>query len=123
MPSGINIEGFGDLLQVDGNFDEKYSAKLYYHNGNWRASLSAFTRGDIFDSAVTNSAGDMMPIAEMTTINTTLSYKFNDNVRVKIGINNIEDERAPLGRGFFGYKGDTHSDLGRSYYTQITARF
>lgn len=123
LPSGINIEGFGDLLQVDGNFDEKYSAKLYYHNGNWRASLSAFTRGDIFDSAVTNSAGDMMPIAEMTTINTTLSYKFNDNVRVKIGINNIEDERAPLGRGFFGYKGDTHSDLGRSYYTQITARF
>ena len=64
-----------------------------------------------------------MPIAEMITMNTTLSYKFNNNVRFKIGINNIEDERAPLGRGFFGYKADTHRDLGRTYYTQITARF
>ena len=123
LPSNINIEGFGNLMQIDGNFDEKSSAKLYYHNGNWRASYSVFSRGEIFDSAVTNSAGDMMPIAEMITMNTTLSYKFNNNVRFKIGINNIEDERAPLGRGFFGYKADTHRDLGRTYYTQITARF
>ena len=123
LPLGINIEGFGDLLQIDGNFAEKGSAKLYYHNGNWRASASVFSRGQIFDSAVTNAAGDMMPIAKMVTVNTTVSYKLNDNVRVKLGINNVEDERAPLGRGFFGYKGDTHSDLGRTYYMQITAKF
>jgi outer membrane receptor protein involved in Fe transport len=43
--------------------------------------------------------------------------------RVRLGVNNLTDERAPLADTYFGYFSDAHSDYGRSYYVQLKASF
>jgi outer membrane receptor protein involved in Fe transport len=35
---------------------------------------------------------------------------------IRLGINNVTDERAPLADDTFGYYSDQHRDLGRYYY-------
>ncbi len=51
-----------------------------------------------------------------------LSYRLDgDNVR--LGINNITDERAPLADANFGFFQDAHRDWGRNWYLDLRLRF
>ena len=53
-------------------------------------------------------------------------YNFNlnsSNPRIRLGINNIADERAPLASDIFGYYFDKHDNLGRYYYIDLSYKF
>ena len=52
-------------------------------------------------------------------VNASVYYKFevmDKDARVKLGIKNINDKRAPLADGYNGFFSDVHSDLGKNYY-------
>ena len=52
-------------------------------------------------------------------MNTTFDYHLglrDLNMRVRLGVKNLTDERAPLADRYFGFFGDAHSDYGRYYY-------
>jgi outer membrane receptor protein involved in Fe transport len=117
------IVGIGDLLRIDGNQKERHRASLSWRNGDWGASISGFRIGSFLE---TLSNEDRWYIPSMTTYNAKVDYSFlvkDVDMRVRFGVNNLTDERAPLSDSYFGYFSDAHRDLGISYYVDLTARF
>jgi iron complex outermembrane receptor protein len=58
----------------------------------------------------------------MTTVDASLYYRFKmagTSARVKFGVKNIEDTRAPTADRFFGFFADAHQDYGRNYNLSI----
>ena len=120
LPASVPVSGFADLVRQNGNIEEKLSARVRWTAGNWGASISALRYGDFVQTSLTLNDGSEWVVEDMKIINVSVDYKFqiSDGIqsRVKVGINNFEDERAPLADRFFGYFADQHSDFGRYYY-------
>ena len=76
--------------------------------------------GSFYQAKISNSSdGSKWVIPSMTTVNASVYYKLklmDRNARVKLGIKNVGDKRAPLADGYNGFFSDVHSDLGRNYY-------
>jgi outer membrane receptor protein involved in Fe transport len=126
LPPCLALDGFGDLLGVNGFFERKDSLRIRYSNGNYGASVSALRIGDFTHSKMKLSDGTMWHIPSMTTVNASLYYKFDvkdKKARVKFAVKNAKDERAPLADGYNGFYSDVHSDLGRNYYIDFRLDF
>ena len=126
IPANIPLDGFGDLLGMDGNYDTKHTLKTSWRMGNWGATMSMLTKGDFYQNSLTLSDGTRYIIPEMTTIDATVSYNFRWNgnkARVRFAIKNLEDERAPLADRYYGYFADAHQDYGRNYYVDLRLTF
>jgi outer membrane receptor protein involved in Fe transport len=60
----------------------------------------------------------------MRTVNLTVGYKFDNGLRVRGTIRNLEDERAPLSDEYtWGFVADQHSDYGKSYSLELYKKF
>ena len=120
LPSYTVLDGFGDLLGRDGNYERKSSFRVNYSKGDFGASVSALKIGSFYQAKINKSSdGSRWIIPSMTTVNASVYYKFevmDKDARVKLGIKNINDKRAPLADGYNGFFSDVHSDLGRNYY-------
>ena len=58
----------------------------------------------------------------MTTYNAKFDYGFEigeTDMRVRLGINNFTDERAPIADASYGFFQDAHRDWGRYYYVDL----
>ncbi|WP_416305491.1 TonB-dependent receptor domain-containing protein [Neptunicella sp. SCSIO 80796] len=124
LPSNYPVNGFADLIGMDGNQDERHSMKLSWRKGPWGASVSGYKIGEFYQSSLTLEDGTRYVIPSMTTFDATLDYRFevgSSDVRVRLGLKNLTDERAPLADGYFGYMSDAHRDLGRNYYLEMKA--
>ena len=122
IPSNFPVRGFDDLMGVDGNYDNKHNANLRWFRNDWGASLSMFKVGSFHESAQTLSDGTRWIIPSMTTYNASVDYDFEmfkARSRIRLGIINLTDERAPLADESFGYWADVHRDLGRSWYLDL----
>lgn len=116
------IAGIGDLIGVNGNQEDRQSASISWVKNDYGASLSAFRIGDFFQAL---SDGNQFKIPAMTTYNLKANYSFEmggTDTRVSLGINNVTDERAPIGDRFFGYFADAHRDYGMYYYLDLRFR-
>ena len=120
LPSYTVLDGFGDLLGRDGNYERKTSFRMNYSRGDFGATVSALKIGSFYQAKISNSSdGSKWIIPSMTTVNASVYYKLKlmeKNARVKLGIKNVGDKRAPLADGYNGFFSDVHSDLGRNYY-------
>jgi outer membrane receptor protein involved in Fe transport len=120
LPSYTVLDGFGDLLGRDGNYERKSSFRVNYSKGDFGASVSALKIGSFYQAKINKSSdGSRWIIPSMTTVNASVYYKFevmDRDARVKLGIKNINDKRAPLADGYNGFFSDVHSDLGKNYY-------
>lgn len=113
------VAGLGDLIGRNGNQEDRQSASVSWYKDAWSASLSAFRVGDFFQ---TLSDGEDFKIPSMTTYNVKLGYTFDlaeTETRVRLGVNNVTDERAPIADRFFGYFADAHRDYGMYYYLDV----
>ncbi|MDX1515461.1 MAG: TonB-dependent receptor [Woeseiaceae bacterium] len=111
--------GLGDLLGIDGNQEDRHSAIVAWRRNDTGASIQAFRIGS-FDEVLSN--GDLFPIPSMTTYNASFEHRFDIadvNTRVRLGINNFTDERAPLADESFGFFKDAHRDWGIYYYLDV----
>ena len=120
LPSNLPVAGFGDLIRVDGNPKHKDSIQLGWIQDQWSVNLVSLANGD-FEQVLSSS--DLFPIDSMRTYNINAGYRFEVSggmdARIRVGINNVTDERAPLADAFFGYYSDVHSDLGRYYFAEF----
>lgn len=127
LPASVPVSGFADLVRQDGNIEEKLTARVRWSKGAWGASASALHYGDFVQTSLTLNDGTEYVVDDMTTVNVSVDYAFEigDSIRnrVRFGVNNIEDKRAPLADRFFGYFGDQHNDLGRYYYLDWQVSF
>ncbi len=113
------LVGLGDLLGIDGNQKSRHSASIAWRKEDWAASLQGF-RISAFNQVLSN--GDAFPIPAMTTYNTKVDYSFDvrdTDMRIRLGVNNISDERAPLADGSYGFFQDAHRDWGRYWYVDL----
>ena len=126
IPASFPITGFADLIRRDGNPADRQNVTLAWRQGKWGASLSGFRIGSVYQSSLTLDDGTRYVLPSMTTYNATMDYTFgvgSSEVRARLGVNNLSDERAPLADDFFGYLSDVHSDWGRSFYLDIRVGF
>jgi len=122
IPAYVNLKGFGDLLGIDGNYDEKHSMKLSWGKGPWGVSLSGLKKGNFIQSSLTLSDGTEYVVPSMTTMDAAVHYKFDlggSTARLKFAVKNFNDERAPTADRFFGFFADAHQDYGRNYYLSL----
>ncbi|MDJ0758240.1 MAG: TonB-dependent receptor [Woeseiaceae bacterium] len=117
------LTGLGDLLGLDGNQEDRHSASIAWRKGDLSASLQAFKISG-FNEELSN--GDLFRIPSMTTYNTKVDYRFElqeIDTRVRLGVNNITDERAPIADESFGFFKDAHRDWGIYYYLDLMVSF
>lgn len=126
IPENYPVRGFDDLLQRDGNQEKKYNASVNWRKDAFGVNLTAFYLSKFYQSNKTLSDGTRYVIPSMTTFNASFDYRLDiwkSFTRVRFGINNFTDERAPLADRFFGYFADAHRDLGRYYYVDLRMSF
>ncbi|MEM7097207.1 MAG: TonB-dependent receptor [Pseudomonadota bacterium] len=127
LPASVPVTGFADLVRQNGNIEEKLTARIRWRSGPWGASVTGLRYGDFVQTSLTLSDTTEYVVEDMMTINVSVDYRFDftDDIssRVRFGINNIDDERAPLADRFFGYFADQHRDLGRYYYLDWQVHF
>ena len=113
------LEGLGDLLGINGNQNKRHSASISWRKDDWAASFQGFKIGG-FDQILSN--GTPFRIPSMTTYNAKFDYGFEfgeTDMRLRLGINNVTDERAPIADESFGFAKDAHRDWGRYYYLDL----
>jgi outer membrane receptor protein involved in Fe transport len=116
------VIGLGDLRGIDGNQKNRQSASLSWNNGDWSAAVSGFRVSQFVQILADGTAFD---IPAMTTFNTKVDYSFDvgeTDMRVRLGINNVADERAPIADRPYGFFADAHRDFGRYYYVDFRLR-
>lgn len=126
IPPSYPVIGFSDLIQMDGNPKDRQNVTVSWRKGDWGASLSGFRIGSLYQSGLTLPDGTRYVLPSMTTYNATVDYTFDlggAELRTRLGVNNLSDERAPLADDYFGYLSDAHSDWGRSYYLDLRVAF
>ncbi len=105
------------------NPERKDTVRCQLSKGDWAVRMTGLHYGD-FVQLLSN--GQVFPIPEMTTFNLSVDYNFNMigdiDSRIRFGMNNVQDERAPLADDSFGYFADQHRDLGRYYYVDLRFR-
>ena len=126
--SGLaTVRGIDNLLNLNGRIDDKYTMKASWRNGPYEVLVSGTQWAEFFESAhveTINGVREMWPVEEMTVVNVTLGYKFDNGLRVRLQVKNIEDERAPLADETFGmYWGDLHTDFGQNYNVEFYKKF
>jgi len=119
--------GVEDLLGIYGSIEDKYTLKTSWRKGPYEVLLSGTQWGEFYEPNHTAKInGETVPwlVESMTVFNLTLGYKFDNDLRIRVQIKNIEDERAPLADETYGtYWADLHSDFGRNYNIEFYKKF
>ena len=89
--------------------------------------ISGTQWGEFFDSAHTKTIDGervMWTVDSMTMMNLTLGYTFENDLRVRLQVKNIENERAPLAdETYTSFLVDLHTDYGRNYSLEFYKKF
>ena len=117
-------------MRQDGNQANKYNFRLGWRKDAWGANLSAFYLSSFVQTSLTiddgTENGIRYVIPSHTTWNANIDYRFDmwkSDTRVRFGINNFTNERAPLADRYFGYFADAHTDMGRYFYVDLRMHF
>lgn len=126
LPQNYPVEGFANLINRDGNQDDRQNLSLAWRDGPVGVTLSGNRIGSFYQSSLTLADGTRYVIPSHTTYNATVDYTFDlsgTSVRTRLGVNNFTDERAPLADDSFGFLSDAHSDWGRYLYLDLRVDF
>ena len=126
IPAHYPVDGFSDLIRRDGNQDTKMNVRIRWRKNDWGASAAMFYLGKFYQSSLTLSDGQRWVIPSMTRYNASVDYSFDmwdSRSKIRFGVNNLTNERAPLADRYFGYFADAHSDMGRSMYVDLRLAF
>ncbi len=125
IPESIPIKGFGDLLGLDGIYDNKHTLRVSWDKGPFGVSLFALKKGSFEQTSLGKKEGVAYVVPSMTTMNLTMSFDFDlagNDARIRFSVKNLEDERAPTADRYYGYYADAHQDYGRNYYLDFRVK-
>ena len=126
LPATVPVVGFADLIEMDGNQDDKHSMRFAWSKDKFAASLSGYRLGEFYSSELTLADGTRWIVPSHTTADATFDYTTDiggADTRFRVGVKNIAGKRAPFTDGRFGFTPDAHSDYGRHFYFDVRARF
>ena len=121
------VRGVDNLLGLNGSIEDKYTMKMSWRKGPYEVLLSGTHWDEFYESAhveTIDGVREMWVVDAMSMLNLTLGYKFDNDLRVRIQVKNLEDERAPLADETFSmYWGDLHTDFGRNDNIEFYKKF
>jgi len=120
------IAGFGDLLAVDGAPKRKSYTSIRFRRGDWALGINQNARSSVFESRTVARAGEMWEVVPFKTRNVYADYytDYNDaDLRIRFGVNNYGDERAPLASSRQGYFEDLDNNLRRNFYVDFRVTY
>ena len=120
------IAGFGDLLAVDGAPKRKSYTSIRFRRGDWALGVNQNARSSVFESRTVARAGAMWEVVPFKTRNVYADYytDYNDaDLRIRFGVNNYGDERAPLASSRQGYFEDLDNNLRRNFYVDFRVTY
>ena len=126
LPAHYPVEGFSDLIRKDGNQDEKHSVRVSWRKGNFGASVSGYRLGSFYQSNLTLPDETRYRIPSYTSYDAAFDYRMRiagTSSRLRLGVKNLTDKRAPLADRYFGYFADAHRDYGRYFYLDVRTEF
>ena len=126
IPNELAITGFSDLIEKDGSPEIQASFKFLWNKDSWGLGLFGKHTGEFYETRNKLSDGRLWKVKAYNTINGHIDYYISSNSsnsRIRLGINNITNERAPLASEIFGYYFDKHDNLGRYYYLDMSYKF
>jgi outer membrane receptor protein involved in Fe transport len=121
-----------DRIRLDGNPEWRGSASLRWRLADFGAGVAMRYMSDFLDtSADLDQNDDGVPeywnVDDHTRWNVFADYRFGlgavEELRVRLGVNNVTDEAPPLVDESLGYLPEYHSLKGREFYLQVTAEF
>ena len=115
-------------MRINGNPREKQTLRVRWSTEKWGASLTGTHTSSVIETRPgLGSDGSQWILPAYQTYNASMDYRFGafgeTDARVRVGMNNVFDARAPLSSNRFGYFSDVHTDLGRSFYADIRLDF
>jgi outer membrane receptor protein involved in Fe transport len=112
---------------MNGNPKWRSFAQLNWDLGNWGAGIRVNYIDDFYETSVTTSSGEMMPIDSWTTTDIYLDYHFSqkslDGLSLRLGARNLANKKPPIADESFGYFSDVHSNRGRYTYATLSWAF
>jgi outer membrane receptor protein involved in Fe transport len=126
LDAKYGVNGFNDLIGMDGRQDEKHAASVRWSKNEWGGGLSMNYLSDFYDSSQINTEGVAWVIDSMTTYNAYADFDFDmfeADSRVRLGVRNLTDERAPVAEKYFHFWSDAHRDSGRYVYLDLKMKF
>ena len=127
LPASIDISGFSNLVRQNGNPKEKQTLRVNWRMNDWGASVSGTQVSDFVQTSLTLDDGTRYIVPSMTRYNASVDYRFDtfgdSDMRLRFGVVNALNERAPLTDSRFGYFSDMHTDLPRAYYLDLKMYF
>jgi len=136
LPADVSVGGLGELLEIEGRPKWRFSSSALWSSGDWDASLFGQYVGKVYDTSVirdnlldatTNPNINFYPVSDWFTLNTTVTYTFNDGpldgTRIRLGVNNIFNEDPPIADESYGFFSELHSARGRVARIEIRKTF
>lgn len=126
----ITVSQEGDIILQDGQPEWRVGASLTWsHPNGFGAGVRADYTSEFIDTgAGLDPNGDPFIVEAWTQTNAYLEYDFSrdgmlDDLRIRVGANNIFDEDPPLADETNGYDAAYHSIRGRQVYFDIRKIF
>ncbi|MAL10606.1 MAG: TonB-dependent receptor [Maricaulis sp.] len=126
----ITVSQEGDIIRQDGQPEWNISGTLTWrHDSGWGAGALVSHMSDFIDTgAGLDPNGDPFIVEEFTTMNAYLEYEFDragafEDLRIRVGSNNLFDQDPPLADETNGYDAAYHSIRGRQVYIDIRKNF
>ncbi|WP_297731845.1 TonB-dependent receptor [uncultured Maricaulis sp.] len=126
----ITVSQEGDIILQDGQPEWRVGASLSWaHPSGWGGGIRADYTGEFIDTgAGLNPNGDPFIVEAWTQTNAYMEYEFDrhgplNDLRIRVGANNIFDEEPPLADETNGYDAAYHSIRGRQVYFDVRKNF
>jgi iron complex outermembrane recepter protein len=136
LPPEVRIEGLGELLEIEGRPEWRFSGSVNWDSGPVDVSLFASYVGEVWNTSVSRDVpivsddpnANFYRVDDMLTINTAISYTIENNTaldgtRLRFGINNLFDEDPPLADDTYGFFSSLHSPRGRVFRVELRKNF
>ena len=107
---------------MNGAPKRKTYTSLRLRNGDWAFGMNQNARSTVYEDRTFLSAGAMWAVVPFKTRNMYVDYYTetpNTDLRIRLGVNNWDDKRAPLASSRMGYFEDLDNNLRRNFYLDL----
>ncbi|WP_296717447.1 TonB-dependent receptor [Erythrobacter sp.] len=136
LPPEVVVGGLGELLEIEGRPEWRFSGSVNWDTGPVDVSLFASYVGEVWNTSVTRDDpiisddpnANFYRVGDFLTFNTAIAYTIENNTaldgtRIRFGINNLFDKDPPLADDTYGYLSSLHSPRGRVFRVELRKPF
>jgi len=136
LPPEVTVGGLGELLEINGRPEWRFSGSVNWDTGPVDLSLFANYVGEVWDTSVTRNNriesddpnANFYRVDDFLTVNAAIAYTIEndtalDGTRIRFGINNLFDKDPPLADETYGYLSALHTPRGRVFRVELRKPF